>query len=112
MERAERGDSGAGGMKMRQQLPPPRCIAIDVDGTLISREGALNERLAEWAGEKKAAGWEVVLWSMRGSRYARAVADRHGIAENFTAILSKPGHVVDDEGWAWTRRCRVLRELF
>tara|TARA_R110000824_G_scaffold162702_1_gene338404 strand:- start:1549 stop:1797 length:249 start_codon:yes stop_codon:yes gene_type:complete len=82
-----------------------------VDGTLI-QDGRLNRRLAEWAKEKKAEGFEVILWTAQGVDHARRVADAHGIAENFTAIIGKPGFIVDDMGWRWVKYTKILRRLF
>ena len=94
-----------------QKYPPTRCIGIDVDGTLI-QDGRLNRRLAEWAKEKKAEGYEVILWTAQGADHARRVADAHGIAGNFTAIIGKPGFIVDDMGWRWVKYTKILRRLF
>lgn len=95
---------------MKQRFPPARCIAIDVDGTLI-RRGVLNRPLVEWAKERKADGFDVLLWTARGRAHAERVAKAHGIEDAFTAILGKPGYLVDDLGWRWTRYTRVLRRL-
>ena len=36
-------------------LPPPRVIAVNVDGTL-HHDGVSNKRLITWLAEQKAAG--------------------------------------------------------
>lgn len=98
---------------MRKQPPPPpaKCIAIDVDETLITRLGKLDEPLAEWVRKKHDEGYETILWSARGRKHAQAAADRHGIADYFDSILSKPGYIVDDLGWSWIKYTQVVRRL-
>lgn len=93
---------GAEQGKKSQEFPPARCIAIDVDGTLLI-DGKLNEPLAEWAALKKQEGFDVVLWSAQGRAHAVNVAVEFGIDSQFTAIISKPGYIVDDLGWSWTQ---------
>lgn len=55
-----------------------KCIAIDVDGTLLAK-GKLNQPLADWILEKKQSGVETILWSARGREHARTFAESHGI---------------------------------
>jgi hydroxymethylpyrimidine pyrophosphatase-like HAD family hydrolase len=86
---------------------PPRVIAVDVDGTLAIG-GALNTRLVELLKARKEEGFRLMLWSMRGEAHARRVAEGFGVAGMFDHIAPKPGYVVDDEGWRWTSRTRVL----
>ena len=81
---------------------------MDVDGTLVIN-GQLNARLANWAKEKKEQGFEVILWSARGKQYAEEQANRFGVLDCFTVVVSKPGYLVDDLGWSWTRYTRVLQ---
>lgn len=98
-------------IRKRQKHPPNKCIGIDVDGTLI-QNGRLNRRLAKWAKEKKEEGFEVLLWTARGKKHADRVAEKYGITDHFTAIIGKPGYIVDDLGWSWVKYSRVLRKLF
>ncbi len=95
---------------MKNKLPPTRCIAVDVDGTLIY-SGRLNQRLADWCEAKKVAGWDVVLWSARGRKYAEKVAEKFGIVGTFTSIVGKPGYIVDDLGWQWVRGTKIVRRF-
>jgi len=95
----------------RQKYPPARCIGIDVDGTLV-RKGRLDRRLADWAKEKKEEGFEVILWTARGRDHALRTAKKFEIEDHFTAIIGKPGYVVDDLGWTWVKFTRVVRRLF
>jgi len=94
----------------RTALPPPRCIAIDVDGTLF--HGAqVNERLVSWARGRHAAGYQLVVWSMRGTAYAQRAVESAGLADIVLAAISKPGYLVDNEGWKWARGTVVVRDL-
>jgi hydroxymethylpyrimidine pyrophosphatase-like HAD family hydrolase len=94
----------------KHKFPPSKCVAIDVDGTLLI-DGKLNRRLASWAARKKANGYEVLLWSAQGRRHAKKVAQQFGITEHFTSIISKPGYIVDDLGWTWTKYTKVIKGL-
>ena len=98
-------------MKQAAKPPPPqRCIAIDVDGTLLIR-GRLNQPLIEWVKQKKEEGFETILWSARGKDHAAKVANHFGIGDSFDSILSKPGYIVDDLGWKWIKYTRVINPL-
>jgi len=83
--------------------PPPKLIAIDVDGTLQNAQGEPNTAGIEWCRRRKAEGFEIILWSMAGSDHAIDVARTFGCADIFDYILSKPGYVADDQGEAWTK---------
>lgn len=89
---------------------PSKCIAIDVDKTLFYK-GRINQGLVNWLKERKDEGFEIVLWSARGKAYAQNLAKSFEIEELFDSILSKPGYVVDDMGWAWTRYTQVIKNL-
>ena len=78
-----------------------KVIAVDVDGTLVGNDGALNSDLVEWCKNRKAAGFSLFLWSSRGETYAKETARRFEIEYLFDHILSKPGYIVDDHGWSW-----------
>jgi predicted HAD superfamily phosphohydrolase YqeG len=92
---------------MKKRYPQVKCIAIDVDGTLLIK-GRLNKKLADWAAVKKSEGYEVLLWSAQGKSHAMRTATRFGIVDNFTTILSKPKQVVDDMGWQWVKHTKIL----
>lgn len=89
----------------RQKYPPPEWIFIDVDGTL-------TPRVIEWIRQIREGGYRFVLWSMRGEDYARLVAERFEAADLFDHIISKPGFIVDDQGWNWIRYTRILQTPF
>ena len=93
-----------------QGLPPPRVIAVDVDGTL-HMNGVSNTRLITWLAEQKAAGYSLMLWSLRGEQHARAIASQCKADHLFDLICSKPGYVIDDQGWQWIRETRVITSL-
>ena len=89
-------------------LPRVECIFCDVDGTLII-DGKLNRALVLWLEERNGKGYEVNLWSAAGRQHAVDIARKHGIEDLFDSITSKPGYVVDDLGWGWTKYARVVR---
>ncbi len=88
------------------KYPKTRAIFVDVDGTLISH-GRLNEAVVDYCQKVLRMDYDVVLWSARGRRYAEAVAKKHGL-DFFTAIIGKPGYIIDDLGWAWINNTKVL----
>ena len=97
-------------MNRRQKYPPPRVIAIDVDGTLQHR-GSPNNPLIAWCKERKADGFTMMLWSSRGEDHARRYAELFGVTDLFDLICSKPGYIVDDQGWGWIKYTRVIRSV-
>ena len=93
-----------------QKYPPTKSIAVDVDGTLHTN-GIANERVIEFCREQKSHGFVLILWSARGKKYAQAAAERFGVTELFDDIISKPGYLLDDQGWGWIKYTRVIRSL-
>jgi len=93
-----------------KSLPPPRVIAVDVDNTLHSA-GVCNSRLIDWCKQQKEAGFYLMLWSSRGEAHARNVAAHCGVDGLFDMICSKPGYVVDDQGWGWIKYTRVISSI-
>lgn len=93
-----------------RQLPTPKAICVDVDGTLIT-DGRLNTGLIDYLRGRKAEGYELTLWSMRGASYARCVATDYLLYDLFDHIISKPGIVIDDRGTDWMRRAIVIRDV-
>lgn len=87
--------------------PLRKVIAVDVDGTLISRF-SINESLIKLLALKKSEGHELILWSARGKEHALRAAKKTGTEHLFDAIISKPGTVVDDLGWGWVKWTRVI----
>lgn len=93
-----------------QKYPPNRVIAVDVDNTLHVK-GVLNEKVVSFCRNQKEQGFYLILWSARGEKYARAVAAHFDVADIFDVILSKPGYILDDEGWGWIKFTRVIQNL-
>ncbi len=91
-----------------RKYPPTKSIFTDVDGTLLTSLGKCNAPLVEWLKARRAEGYYMVLWSARGKQHAEEVAHRFGVAELFDAIVPKPGTIVDDLGWSWTRYTRAI----
>lgn len=83
----------------RSQYNHNGCIAIDIDETLIIN-GSLNKKLIAWIEQRRSAGREIILWSSRGTVYAKQVANKHRITHLFDIITGKPCTIVDDKGWA------------
>lgn len=94
-------------MDIIRKYPPTRTIAVDVDGTLHV-DGVLNTRLVAYCEAQKANGYTLNLWSARGKAYAQAFAERFGITHLFDDIISKPGYVIDDQGWAWIKFTKII----
>lgn len=92
------------------KFPPTKTIAVDVDGTLHTN-GVLNRRVVEFCEQKTASGFSLFLWSARGKDYAQSAAVRFGVAGLFDDVISKPGFVLDDQGWNWIKYTRVIRSL-
>lgn len=75
-----------------------RPLFIDIDGTLTMNPvvpwGAPRmDRIAK-VKELILAGWQVVLWSGGGTSYARAFAEKYGLAS--TIAIGKPEMMIDD----------------
>lgn len=93
-----------------QKYAPTKSIAVDVDGTLHIH-GLPNRQVIEFCKAQKARGIILTLWSARGKKYAQAVADKFEVASLFDDIVSKPGYVLDDQGWNWIKHTHVIRTL-
>ena len=89
---------------------PPKLIAIDVDGTLVIN-GVLNSKLLKWCRDRKQEGFTLMLWSARGSDYAKAAAKSCDAIDLFDTITGKPGYIVDDLGWSWIKFTKVVRSV-
>ena len=92
---------------MKPKYPPTKAIFVDVDGTLIGGS-SINHPLIAWIDERKADGFSLTLWSARGERYARQVADRLQVTDRFDHIIAKPGYIVDDQGWFWIKHTQTI----
>lgn len=85
-------------------FPPPRCLAIDVDGVLLVR-GQIDQRVVEHARLRISEGWDVYVWSSRGRAHAERACKMAGLD---VPAISKPGYILDDKGWGWTRYACAL----
>lgn len=81
-----------------------------MDGTLLIR-GKLNQKLADWIQAKQLKGFETLLWSAQGKDHAQKVAERFEITGHFSAIISKPGFIVDDKSWSWIKFTKRITRL-
>lgn len=77
-------------------------IYVDIDGTLT--EGLISQ-IKE---DKRLGNNQYVLWSSRGTDYARNVAEKNGITDLFIAIIGKPNCVIDDNGLQWLKFTKVV----
>ncbi len=91
-----------------KKLPLPKVVAVDVDGTLLVA-GKLNQSLVDWCRDKKAQGFQLMLWSMRGADYAGAFVERFQLDGLFDWVVGKPGVLVDDQGWQWADQAIVIK---
>lgn len=92
------------------RYPTRKVIAVDVDDTLHVN-GRVNQKLVKWCEQQKANGYSLMLWSARGKQYAQAAAEQFCVAHLFDDIVSKPGYIVDDQGWSWIKFTHVVRRL-
>jgi hydroxymethylpyrimidine pyrophosphatase-like HAD family hydrolase len=90
-----------------RKLPLTRVIAVDVDDTLVTK-GIIDDDLVEWCRKKKAEGFYMILWSQRGQFHARCMAHYAEVVDIFDTIIGKPGYIVDDQGWSWTKFTRRI----
>ncbi len=88
-----------------RKLPIAKVIAVDVDGTLIVG-GTVNKSLVKWCQNKREEGFSMILWSLRGESHAKKMAEWAGVTDIFHNIIGKPGYIVDDKGWSWTKFTR------
>jgi len=97
--------------KISPKYPPPKVIYIDVDGTLI-QGGKVNTPLVNWAREKYNDGFQIIVWSSRGAGNSHLAVMQADMEDIVTHILSKPGYIVDDKGWGWTKFTTQVEGFF
>ena len=85
--------------------PERKTIFVDVDGTLLIND-QINQRLCSWIKTKYIDGYEIIIWSMQGAKYADKICKRAKLEFVVSHCISKPGTIVDDEGWLWTKNCK------
>ncbi len=93
---------------MSSSLPKPKVIFVDVDDTLIFRNGSVNRELIKFLSVKRSEGFTLVLWSMAGEAHAREASAKAGMDHLFSNIISKPGYIVDDKRWHWIRDTKAF----
>ena len=84
-----------------------KVIAVDVDDTLIV-DGCVDFLLVDWCRVKRKEGFYMILWSQRGRGHAEKMAIKANATEIFNIIIGKPGYIVDDQGWTWTKFTRRI----
>jgi len=76
---------------------------------LILKNRKVNQGLVARLTEKKGLGFEIIIWSFRGENHAREAAIKAGCENLFSLTISKPGYIVDNKGWNWTRFVKRLK---
>ena len=102
--------TGLPGMHNRingQLYPRQRVIYVDVDETLII-DNEVNKGLVKWLVLKSAEGYEINVWSMAGKKHSEQAVERCGIGAIVSHTLSKPGIIVDDMRWDWTKYTKAI----
>jgi hypothetical protein len=72
-------------------------VCIDVDLTLIDKDGQLLPGAKEGIAKLREAGCSLTLWSLAGAEYAKSVAAKHGMEDLFDGIAGKPDVAIDDD---------------
>jgi len=96
--------------KINGNLPRPRVIFVDVDDTLLINN-RVNSALVRWIILKAAEGYDINVWSMRGEQAAEDAVEQCKLTGVVNACLSKPGIIVDDKGWTWTKNTKSIRPI-
>jgi hypothetical protein len=87
--------------------PPPKVLAIDVDKTLIIN-GKPNALLVEGIRLRHSEGFQIIVWSSRGEANSIRAVELCGLSDVVSYCISKPGYIVDDQGWRWIKYTRNL----
>lgn len=91
-------------------FPTQKTICVDIDNTLLHKN-KLNAELIAWLKEQKKNDYDLILWSAQGRQYAEGVAFKYNLKSLFNAIIGKPGFIIDDLGWSWTRHTRWVEHF-
>jgi len=94
----------------QQKYPPPEVIYIDVDGTLL-KNGKPNAKVVDFARQKYEEGFQIIVWSSCGSMNATRAVYLADIEDIVSFKLSKPGYIVDDKGWTWTKFTKQIKNF-
>lgn len=82
-------------------------ICIDVDLTLIDKEGKLLPGARDALAKSHDAGFSLTLWSLAGVEYAKSVAAKHQVESFFDGFAGKPDVVIDDDMESLRPRLRI-----
>ena len=74
----------------------PLNISIDVDDTLLGKDGKLAADAIACLRRLQAGGHCLQLWSLGGAEYAKTSAARPGVTEFFASFAKKPDLAIDD----------------
>jgi len=96
--------------KAKAKYPPPEVMYVDVDGTLLVN-GKPNHKVVALIREKYEEGFQIIVWSSRGSLNAVKAVYLADIEDIVAFKLSKPGYIVDDKGWSWTRYTKQIKDI-
>jgi hypothetical protein len=96
---------------MEPQTQSPIHVYVDVDDTIVRSVG--TKRIAipsvvRHVLDLHAQGAVLYCWSAGGADYARASADEFGLGHCFSAFLSKPNVIIDDQKPADWPRCYMI----
>lgn len=86
-------------------------VYVDVDDTLVRSAGAKLipiTPVVQKVLKLHQAGAVLYCWSAAGSGYARTVATMLGLEQCFTAFMTKPTIMLDDQEPAEWRQCRYV----
>ena len=87
-----------------------RIIAVDIDGTLWMPRVGLNLALVSTLTSAKQDGYQLILWSARGTDYASRFNAEHFADGFFDVVIGKPQFIADDRGWDWIRHTKALKQ--
>ena len=77
---------------------PVRSCYIDVDFTLIGKDGKLYPKVKEaLAYMSDVLDYTMMCWSHSGKEHAKAVCERQDIVMYFDLFLDKPDIIIDDD---------------
>lgn len=94
---------------MPPAFKPINCVYIDIDGTLLMKDGSYNQDLIEWIKDKCEAGWQICFWSARGWEHAIKHAQACRLAELCHGYMTKPSLIIDDWGTGWSQWTKVVK---
>lgn len=85
-----------------------KVVACDVDGTLVCG-GSVRVSVVAKLRKMHQDGCEIILWSARGTEYAKRAAKLAGVESICAVIIGKPAYLIDDMGGSWLRYSRTIK---